>query len=139
MVNKMTWNKYEIYLDDSGEIPKAILKRGQSEIERAKMFFAQKEYDACANLLRKGLEKILKGYLTPQEQRDKNCNELDLAGLIGRATIKADGDTLEMLKKVDADRKHILNPLSHYDNRNTFTDELRSAIDDVEALKALLQ
>ena len=75
----MAWKKYELYLDDSEDIQKPLLKLGSSEAERAKEFFAKKEYDCCALLLRKGFEKILKSYLTPREQLDKNCNELDLA------------------------------------------------------------
>jgi len=36
----------------------------------------QKEYDCCAFMLCKELENILKAYLLPREQRDKNCGGL---------------------------------------------------------------
>ena len=136
---KLNWKCYELYLDDHEEIPTAILKQGASPLERAKQFYAEKEYEACALFLRKELEKILKSFLTPQEQRDKNCNELDLAGLIDRAKSKSDGDAQEILDKLNTDRKHILNPLSHDDTRNTFSKEIRSALDDVQTLKDLLK
>lgn len=42
------------------------------------------------------------------------------------------------LKKLDSDRKHILNPLSHNDTRPIYSQELKSAMDDLEKLKGLL-
>ena len=137
--NKMDWEKYEIYLDDSGDIPKAILKKGKSEIERAKEFYARKEYDACSLLLRKGFEKLLKSYLNPKEQLDKNCNELDLAGLVGKAISKSSGESISILEKLNSDRKHILNPSSHYDNRPVYSEELKSAMRDIDELQNLLK
>ena len=136
--NKMAWKKYEIYLDDSGEIPKAILKQGKSEIERAKKYYAKKEYDDCALHLRKGFEKILTAYLTPREQRNKNCEELDLSGLVGRAISKSSSENKIILEKLNSDRQHILNPLSHNDMRPVYSRELKSALDDLEKLKGLL-
>ncbi len=136
---KLNWKNFELYLDDSADIPEAIVKQGQSAIERAKGFYAQKEYDCCAFLLRKELEKLLKAHVLPREQRDKNCNELDLAGLIAKAKARSSGDANEMLAKLDIDRRHILNPLAHDDHRNTYSEEIRSALKDVEMLKELLK
>ncbi|MFA7172291.1 MAG: hypothetical protein WC340_02545 [Kiritimatiellia bacterium] len=39
------------------------------------------------------------------------------------------------ITKLDIDRRHILNPLTHDDHRNTYTEEIRSALIDVEMLK----
>ena len=137
--NKMPWKKYELYLDDSEDIHKPILKIGKSETERAKEYFAKKDYDCCALLLRRGFEKILKSYLTPKEQLDKNCNELDLASLVDRAAAKSSGEHKAILEKLNSDRKHILNPLSHNDNRPVYSEELKQAMVDLEKLKELLK
>ncbi|MBU1181100.1 MAG: AAA family ATPase [Proteobacteria bacterium] len=137
--NKMPWEKYELYMDDTADIPSAIVKKGSSETERAKGFYAVKEYDCCALLLRKGFEKLLKSYLTPREQLDKNCNELDLAGLVGRAKTKSTAEAKTILDKLDSDRRHILNPLSHNDDRNIYAQELKSAMGDLEKLKEMLR
>jgi hypothetical protein len=137
--NKMPWEKYELYMDYTAEIPAAIIKKGSSETERAKEFYALKDYDCCALLLRKGFEKLLKSYLTPREQLDKNCNELDLAGLVGRAKSKSPGEAKTILEKLDSDRRHILNPLSHNDDRNIYAQEIKSAMNDLEKLKELLK
>ncbi len=81
--------------------------------------------------------KILKKYLPSNLQRDKNCNSLDLAGLIGKAISisKDDDNILELLTQLDIDRIHILNPLSHNDDRQIYQSELKDAINTVEKLK----
>lgn len=137
--NKMDWMKYELYLDDTDEIPVCILKEGKSEIERAKVFYAQKDYDACALLLRKGFEKIIKNFLTPKERRNTNCVELDLSGLISRAISKCDEPAKSILEKLNSDRQHILNPLCHFTTKNIYSEELKNAIVDLEKLKVNLK
>jgi len=137
--NKLNWKKYEFYLDDFDDIPGVILKQGISEIERAKVFYVQKEYDASALLLRKGLEKTIKNYLTPKEQLDKNCEELNLSNLIGRAMSKTNNDAKIILEKLNSDRQHILNPLCHINTKNIYSEELKNAINDLEKLNDLLR
>lgn len=137
--NKMNWKKYELYLDDSGDIPKVICKSGNSELERAKKYFALKEYDCCALLLRKGFEKTLKTYLTPKEQRDRNCEDLDLSKLVGKAISKSSGENKVILEKLNSDRTHILNPLSHNDSRAIYSEELKMAMSNLEKLKEMLK
>ena len=137
--DKLDWKKYEFYLDDHNKIPGVILKQGKSEIERAKMFYAQKEYDASALFLRKGFEKTLKSYLTPPEQRNKNYEELNLAGMIGRAISKSSGESEKILQQLNSDRRHILNPLCHADTKTIHSEELKNAISDLERLKVLIR
>lgn len=137
--NKMDWEKYELYLDDSQEIPKHILKHGRTELERAKEFYAERDYEACGFMLRKGFEKLLKSYLTQEEQRDRNYEELDLAGKCGRAISKSEGEAKTILERLNSDRTHVLNPLCHYDSRNIHSNELRSAMNDLERLYDLLK
>lgn len=136
---KLNWKKYEFYLDDHDEIPGLILKQGRSEIERAKMFYAQKEYEACALMLRKGFEKTLKSYLTPSEQRNQNYEELNLAGMIARALSKSSGEAENILRQLNSERRHIFNPLCHVDPKTIHSDELKNAISDMEKLKDLIR
>ena len=135
---KLNWKCFELYLDESAELPGVLVKQGGSSLERAKEFYATKEFESCALLLRKALENILKGYLPTNEQRDKNCNALNLAGLISKAKSKSSGEAEDILEKLDIDRTHILNPLSHDDHRNTFSEEIKTALTDVQLLKDLL-
>lgn len=137
--DKMKWEKYELYLDDAADIPDVIVKKGSSELERAKEFYATKDYDCCALLLRKDFERLLKSYIPTKEQRDKNCNELDLSKLVAKAMSLITDDARVILQKLDSDRRHILNPLSHNDDRNIYSEELKSAMEDLERLKRLLK
>ncbi len=134
---KMDWNKYELYLDNSGDIPMPILKQGKSEIERAKVFYAQGDYDACAVLLRKGFEGILKTYLTIQEQRDSNCYQLNLAGLISRAISVSSGEIKSILQNLNSERTYILNPLCHDGSTEIYSEELKSVMEGLEKLEGL--
>jgi hypothetical protein len=136
--NKMDWEKYEIYPDEVGGIPKPFFKIHKSEIERARECFDKKELDCCAMLLRKEFERFLKSFLSPEKQRNKHGEELDLASLISRAKSQSTGEPKKILEKLDIDRKHLFNPSCHYDNRNIHMNEIKAAIDDLEKLVATL-
>ncbi|MCX6578839.1 MAG: AAA family ATPase [Candidatus Aminicenantes bacterium] len=137
--NKMDWEKYEIYPDEVDGIPKPFLKPYDSEIKRARTYFDKKELDCCAMLLRKEFERFLKSFLAPEEQRNKHGEELDLAGLISRVISKSTGEPKAILERLDSDRKHLFNPSCHHDNRNIYTKEVKTAIDDLEKLVAILR
>jgi len=62
-----------------------------------------------------------------------------LASLVGRAITKSSGENKSILGKLNSDRKHILNPLSHNDNRPVYSEELKQAMTDLEKLKKLLK
>ncbi|MDQ1353914.1 MAG: hypothetical protein QG657_4223 [Acidobacteriota bacterium] len=42
-------------------------------------------------------------------------------------------------ERLDSDRKHLFNPSCHHDNRNIYTKEVKTAIDDLEKLVAILK
>lgn len=138
--DKMNWKRYELYLDDSGTTPSYILKKGNSLFERAKQYYAEKDYDACGMMLRKSLEETLKGVLPKEKQRDKNCKEHDLSKLITSAKEHGSDNVelTELLNKIDTDRKHILNPLSHNDSRAIYREELKLAMADIERIQELI-
>jgi len=137
--DKMNWKKYELYLDDSEDILKAIMKTNNSDFERAKMFYAKKEYDISAFLLRKEFDKLLKSFLLNKEKIDRNGYPLDLSGLIDKAKSKTDGKIKSLLEKLDSDRRHILNPLSHRSDVKVYSEEIRRTIDDLVELKMVLR
>lgn len=56
-----------------------------------------------------------------------------------KAISKSTGEFKVILQKLDTDRTHILNPLSHNDDRNIYSQELRLARDDLEKLKGVLR
>ncbi len=137
--DKMDWARYELYMDDSAGIPKAIVTKNKTEIEKAKISFSLHNYDECAFHLRKGFEKLLKNNLSPAEQRNAKFEDLDLAGLISRLIQKSEGEARDILHRLDVDRTHILNPLCHDDHRNTYSSELKTAVEDFERLAEILR
>ncbi len=58
--NQLDWKKYELYLDDSADIPSIIVKTGNNDLEKAKEFYVIKDIEACGLHLRKALEKYLR-------------------------------------------------------------------------------
>lgn len=137
--NKMSWEKYEFYVDDEAAIPTAKVIKSTSEIDRAKKYYREKEYDSCALQLRKGCENYLKSYLSPKDRLNKKGEELDLSGMLGRAKSISTGDLKDLLEKIDTDRTFILNRLCHDDCRGVFSEELKDAIRGLETLKGLLK
>jgi DNA repair exonuclease SbcCD ATPase subunit len=138
--NQIDWQKFELYLDDVADIPSVIVKKSTNDIEMAKGFYGKKEFNACGLHLRKALEKILKQYLPQEQQIDRNYRALDLAGLIDRAKSRSkdNQDVLLLLEQLTIARSHILNPLSHDDDRTIYQTELRDSIKTIETLKDLL-
>jgi len=137
--DKMDWACYELYLEDSGLIPTVFITTGKTEVESAKKSFSEKDYPACAVHLRTGFEKLLKNSLSPSEQRNKKCEALNLSGLISRMIAKSEGEVKNLLERLDSDRTHILNPLCHADGRNLYSQELKTAIGDLEKLTEFLR
>ena len=56
--DKMKWKAYEIYVDNSGEFEKPYIKKSLNYFENAKKHFDEYDYPACANYLRKEVERI---------------------------------------------------------------------------------
>lgn len=136
--NKMTWEKYEFYVNSEATIPAAKVIKSSSEIERAKKYFADGEYDSCALQLRKGCENLLKSYLSPEEQLNRKGEELDFSGMLDRAKSKC-SELRELLERLDTDRTYILNRLCHDDHGKVYSGELRNAIMALETLEGMLK
>lgn len=67
-------------------------------------------------------------------RRDESGNDIDLSNLLSKALKFSFGKYRIILENLDRDRKHILNPLSHDDNRNISSLELKNTISDLETL-----
>lgn len=128
--DKLDWKSFELYLDNSDQIPKSLKKESLSLIEKANKFFDEKEYDLCGVLLRKDLERILNKYLKPKKS-EKLYNLVEKAKEITPNTEKS------ILDKILTHTKHILNPSSHNDNRNIYSEEIKEALKDLEEIRLL--
>ena len=58
--DKMPWKAYEIYVDNDGEFEKPYIKKSLNYFESAIKHFNEYDYPACANYLRKEVERIKK-------------------------------------------------------------------------------
>jgi energy-coupling factor transporter ATP-binding protein EcfA2 len=134
----LLWEKFEFYVDDIAPVPAAKVVKSASELERAKKYYAEKEYDSCALQLRKGCENLLKSYLAPEERLNRNGEELDFSGMLDRAKSK-NNDLKTLLERLDSDRSYILNRLCHDDHGQIYSGELRNAISALETLEGLLK
>ena len=72
------WEYLEFCKKDETEITsKPEVKINKTELEKAKDFFNENEFDACANYLRKEAEKLLKHYLNKElETKFENLSSL---------------------------------------------------------------
>jgi energy-coupling factor transporter ATP-binding protein EcfA2 len=57
---KMSWKAFEVYVDNNGEFEKPHIKKSLNYFESAKKHFDEYDYPACANYLRKEVERIKK-------------------------------------------------------------------------------
>ncbi len=136
---KLDWKGFELFVDDSGEYEKPLLKVSNSYLDKAIEHFAYKQYDCCANQLRKACEGILKKWLK-QDAFDDNCKLLQLNDLLQKAIANnlKNTEMQTILQKLQTYRKTIFNPQSHHDNSPIYKQELKEAMDDVMQLKTLL-
>ncbi len=54
------WKTFEMYVDNSGDFEKPFIKKSLNYFESAKKHFDEYDYPACANYLRKEVERIKK-------------------------------------------------------------------------------
>lgn len=93
------WNYLEFQKDEKNNNSKPIIKLNKSYLEKAKEFFEEKEFDACANYLRKESEDILRKYLN----KDLTGIESDfesLSNLINQAKIQVEHQQLHRFQRI---------------------------------------
>ncbi len=154
---KMDWKSYEIYVEHNGEFEKPYIKKSLNYFESAKKHFDEFDYPACANYLRKEVERI-KEIKIKQEHSlyDENKifkkikkiliqSDLTSESEIGKIKGKLIGfkEGLERDSTVEIDLKdirsitdRILNPQSHDDtSRPLYKKELTEAIKIIQGIR----
>ena len=59
-VPEYPWNFFEMYINDEGDFEKPYLQKSLNYFEKAEKYFREYDYSACANYLRKEVERIKK-------------------------------------------------------------------------------
>ena len=91
------WKYFEFYKDENpGSHPQII--NAKTELEKAKEFFEDREYEACANYLRKSAEIFLTNFLDP-EMKEINRDFESLGNKIGEAINKVGDDGYKKFKQ----------------------------------------
>jgi len=151
--------KYELYLNGEDEFEKPFIKKHLNYFELAEKYFSEFDYSACANYLRKEVErlkkikkkkednknsdvvlfkkfkKLLKNEnLTDSKQHSKIVRELIgfKQGLDNETSSQIEFDLLE-IKSIT---NRILNPYSHDDvSKPLYKSELENAIESIRKIR----
>jgi len=138
--DKMSCKAFEIYVDSKGEFEKPYIKKSLNYFESAIKHFNEYDYPACANYLRKEIER-LKSIKEKQEKSLYNENEIfkkikktlfqfDLTDKSKSAEIR--GKLIGFKKGLERD----LNPQSHDDtSKPLYKKELEEAIEMIAELR----
>jgi len=134
--DRLNWKGFEIYVDENNDYEKPILKTSNSYIDKATIHFRDKNYDCCANLLRKSTEGLLNKLLPKEKRFSKTCEKLQLNDLLQNAiNYVENNEDKELIKNIQSFTKTIFNPQSHNDNRAIYKSELQSAIKSLKELR----
>ncbi len=111
-------------------------------LEKAKLYFANKDYPAAGNALRRACEKILKSYLPEGYLLSKNGEPLELGNLLSNMTeyFEDAGQVIprDILNEIIFFKNALFNPSSHHDLRSNFyRGEIERAIEAVQKFKNL--
>ncbi len=156
--DKMRWKSYEIYVD-SKDLEKPFIKKSLNYFESAKKYFEEYDYPACANYLRKEVERIkkikegeetfinsdkkifkklknmiLSTDLSDIKNRDKICGKL-IGFKDGFEDDRDSGVEID-LRDIKSITDRILNPQSHDDTlRPLYKKELKEAIEIIQTIR----
>ncbi len=90
--------KYFDFVRDNNPASKPIVKDSKNDLEKAKEYFENKDFDGCANFLRKAAESLLTHFLDP-EMREINTGFETLSNKINRAINVVGDDGYSLFKR----------------------------------------
>jgi hypothetical protein len=157
---KMSWKAYEMYVDSTGEFEKPHIKKSLNYFESAKKHFDEYDYPACANYLRKEVERLKK---IKEKQEQSLYNDKEIFKKIKKLLVQSDlSDELKCgqlrgkligfkkglerdvsveieLKNIRSITDRILNPQSHDDtSKPLYKKELLEAFEIIEGVRGEL-
>jgi hypothetical protein len=134
------WLKLEMYEDEKNGKKYPLIIKSKTNLEKARSFYKQKEFQAAANHLRKATECFVHEYVPKKHHYDTRYNELNLSQLINksRAVAKLNGLPATLIQELDLMRTNLFNPGSHYDVYTPiFQNDLIRAIETLEQISLL--
>ncbi|MCB0745887.1 MAG: AAA family ATPase [Ignavibacteriae bacterium] len=109
------WKYIEMYDCEKDGIPQPFIKKSDTYLEKAELYYHKKEYEIAGNFLRKEAESFCKEFLPKKYHYTSEFNLHDLNGLIVQCKIFAENAGLDktLFEDLDSQRKFVLNPTSH--------------------------
>lgn len=98
-ISRSQWEMYELYNKDN----KQCVKKADTNFDRAKKLFEDRNYEASANFLRKETEEILKHYLDPN-LKYINREFINLESLIKKVKQEIEEDYIKIFDRLFRDR-----------------------------------
>jgi AAA15 family ATPase/GTPase len=124
------WVYLEFYKDEKRIDSRLQVKINKTELEKAKEFLIENEFDACANYLRKEAEIILKRYLN----KELNNQFETLSNLIGQSKNKIESERLARFNKLFQRRTLPLEKLkADLDTDATLTPDIKGQLQTVRS------
>ena len=108
--NKSNWKSFEMYIEKDLEngIDKPYVIEGSNYFKKAEYYFLEKDYPACANYLRKEVERILK-QVVDKGTRMEEYNYKKLSELLTEAKQNSSLSISKELKKMEQVVNHFKN------------------------------
>lgn len=138
--NQDNWKYIEMYECEKDGIPQPFIKTSDTYLEKAELYFHQKEYDIAGNFLRKEAEAFCKEFLPKKMHYTNEFNLHNLNGLITQCKSFAESAGLDktLFEALDSHRKFVLNPTSHdsYDVPK-FNNEVGNCLHTIKELRKI--
>jgi energy-coupling factor transporter ATP-binding protein EcfA2 len=142
------WIAYEMFVDEKDGFAKPFITPSKSLMAKARNYFDEKDYPACANHLRQAAEEILDRLVPSIYRRGKDGTEIRELGSLARKggklwkawehlTLREDLSRLcPLLQRLDKYKDTLLNPLSHFNAYSQiYREELKTTIDTLMHLE----
>lgn len=134
------WKYIEMYECEKDGIPQPFIKTSDTYLEKAELYFHQKEYEIAGNFLRKEAEAFCKEFLPKKLHYTSEYNLHNLDGLITQCKTYAESAGLDktLFEALDSHRKFVLNPTSHdsYDVPK-FNNEVGNCLHTLKELRKI--
>ena len=134
------WKYIEMYECEKDGIPQPFIKTSDTYLEKAELYFHQKEYEIAGNFLRKEAEAFCKEFLPKKLHYTSEYNLHNLDGLITQCKTYAESAGLDktLFEALDSHRKFVLNPTSHdsYDVPK-FNNEVGNCLHTLKKLREI--
>ena len=134
------WKYIEMYECNKDNIPQPFIKTSDTYLEKAELYFIQKEYEIAGNFLRKEAEYFCKNFLPKKLHYTSENNLTNLNGLITQCKTYAENAGLDktLFEALDSHRKFVLNATSHdsYDVPK-FNNEVGNCLDTLKEMQKI--